>query len=264
HFLQVVKDNRDYYANLHAAFYREEDACRRLLENKDAVDWDKAFQLQGLQDGLYHAVKVMAEARRVHMEPYFYQVALHPDAATFCQNQLRSEPLHLGTLSPSHAALLNDTWAFASNDRSLRYLRSLTENFPNACLLDEESQPVAWCLSDAVGSMAHAYTLPKYRKKGHMKTATLNGSTQWQPMLAGSRGLNLTLNPSVRSRRQLRSEPLHLGTLSPSHAALLNDTWAFASNDRSLRYLRSLTENFPNACLLDEESQPVAWPMQLT
>ncbi|XP_015686873.1 glycine N-acyltransferase-like protein 3, partial [Protobothrops mucrosquamatus] len=43
---EVVKDNRDYYANLHAAFYREEDACRRLLENKDAVDWDKAFQLQ--------------------------------------------------------------------------------------------------------------------------------------------------------------------------------------------------------------------------
>ncbi|KAK9410380.1 glycine N-acyltransferase-like 3 [Crotalus adamanteus] len=121
---EVVKDNKDYYANLHAAFYREEDAC--------------------LQDGLYHAVKVMAEARRVHMEPYFYQATLHPDAASFCQNQLRSEPLHLGTLSPSHAALLNDTWAFASNDRSLRYLRSLTENFPNACLLDEESQPVAW------------------------------------------------------------------------------------------------------------------------
>lgn len=83
--------------------------------------------------------------------------------------RLRSEPLHLGTLNPSHAALLNDTWAFASNDRSLRYLRSLTENFPNACVLDEESQPVAWCLSDAVGSMTHAYTLPKYQKKGHMK-----------------------------------------------------------------------------------------------
>ncbi|KAG8125376.1 hypothetical protein E2320_020578 [Naja naja] len=44
---EVVKDKRDYYANLHAAFYREEDACRTLLENKDAVDWDKAFQLQG-------------------------------------------------------------------------------------------------------------------------------------------------------------------------------------------------------------------------
>ncbi|XP_070813237.1 glycine N-acyltransferase-like protein 3 isoform X2 [Pituophis catenifer annectens] len=167
---EVLKDNRDYYANLHAAFYREEDACRTLLEHKDAIDWDKAFQLQGLQDGLYQAVKVMAEVRRVDMEPYFYQAVLHPDAATLCQNQLRSEPLHLGTLSPSDAALVNDTWAFASNDRSLRYLRSLIEDFPNACILDEENQPVAWCLSDATGCMTHAYTLPKYRKKSYMKT----------------------------------------------------------------------------------------------
>ncbi|KAG8125374.1 hypothetical protein E2320_020534 [Naja naja] len=178
---EVVKDKRDYYANLHAAFYREEDACRTLLENKDAVDWDKAFQLQGkawalaisfpplgdfgkfqkpscLQDGLYQAVKDMAEARRVHMEPYFYQAALHPDAATLCQNHLCDAPL------------VNDTWAFAGNDRSLRYLRSLIEVFPNACLLDQKGQPVAWCLSDALGRMIHAYALPEYQGKGHMKT----------------------------------------------------------------------------------------------
>ncbi|XP_070584230.1 glycine-N-acyltransferase-like protein 3 isoform X2 [Erythrolamprus reginae] len=166
----VVKDNGDYYANLHAAFYREEDACRTLLENKDAVDWDTAFQLQGLQDGLYQAVKVMAEVRRVHMEPHFYQAVLHPDAATLCENQLISESLHLGTLHPSDASLVNDTWAFASNDRSLRYLRSLIEDFPNVCILDEKSQPVAWCLSDAIGCMTHAYVLPEYRGKGHMKT----------------------------------------------------------------------------------------------
>ncbi|XP_026580843.1 glycine N-acyltransferase-like protein 3 [Pseudonaja textilis] len=103
----------------------------------------------------------MAEARRVHMEPYFYQAVLHPDAAMFCHNQLRSEPLHLGTLSPSDAPLVNDTWAFASNDRSLRYLRSLIEVFPNACLLDQKGQPVAWSLSDALGRMTHGYALPK-------------------------------------------------------------------------------------------------------
>ncbi|XP_013919651.1 PREDICTED: glycine N-acyltransferase-like protein 3 isoform X1 [Thamnophis sirtalis] len=167
---EVVKDNRDYYANLHAAFYREEDACRTLLENKDAVDWDKAFQLQGLQDGLYQAVKVMAEARSVHMEPHFYQAMLNPDAATLCQNQLRSDPLHLGTLNPSHAALLNDTYEFGGNDRSLRYLRSLIEDFPNACLLDQKGQLVAWSLSDALGCLTHGYALPEFRGKGYMKT----------------------------------------------------------------------------------------------
>uniref|UniRef100_A0A8C5SR39 Glycine N-acyltransferase-like protein n=1 Tax=Laticauda laticaudata TaxID=8630 RepID=A0A8C5SR39_LATLA len=126
---EVVKDNRDYYANLHAVFYREEDACRTLLENKDAVDWDKAFQLQG-----------------------------------------KAWLLHLGTLSPSDAPLVNDNWAFASNDRSLRYLKSLIEDFPNACLLDQKGQLIAWCLSDAIGCLTHAYTLPEYQGKGHMKT----------------------------------------------------------------------------------------------
>ncbi|KAK9410381.1 glycine N-acyltransferase-like 3 [Crotalus adamanteus] len=190
---EVVKDNRDYYANLHAAFYREEDACRRLLENKDAVDWDKAFQLQGLQDGLYHAVKVMAEARRVHMEPYFYQAALHPDAATLCQNELRSDPFHLGMLNPSHAAQLNDTYEFGGNDQSLRYLRSLVEDFPNACLLDQKGQLVAWSLSDALGCLTHGYILPEYRGKRHMKTVVqaiwLESRTKnWCPSPTGSEG----------------------------------------------------------------------------
>ncbi|KAG8125373.1 hypothetical protein E2320_020533, partial [Naja naja] len=154
---EVVKDKRDCYANLHAAFYREEDACRTLLENKDA-------------DGLYQAVKVMAEARSVHMEPHFYQAVMHPDAATLCQNQLRSNPFHLGTLNPSHAALLNDTYEFGGNDRSLHYLRSLIEDFPNACLLGHKGQLLAWSLSDALGCLTHGYALPEYRGKGHMKT----------------------------------------------------------------------------------------------
>ncbi|KAM3850971.1 glycine N-acyltransferase-like protein 3 [Vipera latastei] len=205
---EVVKDHRDYYANLHAAFYREEDACRRLLENKDAVDWDKAFQLQGLQDGLYHAVKVMAEARRVHMEPYFYQAVLHPDAATLCQNQLRSDPFHLGMLNPSHAAQLNETYEFGGNDQSLRYLRSLIEDFPNACLLDQKGQLVAWSLSDGLGCLTHGYILPEYRGKGHMKTVV-------QAVARKLHAKDFALYARVRpeneiSKQHLRSRGFHL------------------------------------------------------
>uniref|UniRef100_A0A8C6Y219 Glycine N-acyltransferase-like protein n=1 Tax=Naja naja TaxID=35670 RepID=A0A8C6Y219_NAJNA len=152
---EVVKDKRDCYANLHAAFYREEDACRALLENKDALDWDKTLCFAGC-------------------ELIFFQ---YGGMLSFCSTftiafsfRLRSEPLHLGTLSPSDAPLVNDTWAFASNDRSLRYLRSLIEIFPNACLLDQKGQLVAWSLSDALGRMTHGYVLPEYQGKGHMKT----------------------------------------------------------------------------------------------
>uniref|UniRef100_A0A8C6Y2I9 Glycine N-acyltransferase-like protein n=1 Tax=Naja naja TaxID=35670 RepID=A0A8C6Y2I9_NAJNA len=150
------EDNRDYYANLHAAFYREEDACRTLLENKDAVDWDKAFQLQGGEPGSSSECPA--------------GLCPSPVSSTITRATLPLPPLHLGTLSLCDAPLVNDSWAFASNDRSLRYLRSLIEIFPNACLLDQKGQPVAWCLSDAIGCMTHAYALPEYQGKGHMKT----------------------------------------------------------------------------------------------
>ncbi|XP_070584179.1 glycine N-acyltransferase-like protein 3 [Erythrolamprus reginae] len=167
---EILKDKKDYYTNLHAAFYREEEACRTLLENKDAVDWDTAFQLQGLQDGIYDTMKVMAEARNVHMKSHFYQALLHPDADTFCQNELRSEPLFFGTLNSSYAAVLNDTYEFGRNNWSLRYLRRLIEDFPNVCLRDQYGQPVAWSLSDALGCLTHGYAIPEYRGKGHMRT----------------------------------------------------------------------------------------------
>uniref|UniRef100_A0A8C6Y0J7 Glycine N-acyltransferase-like protein n=1 Tax=Naja naja TaxID=35670 RepID=A0A8C6Y0J7_NAJNA len=145
---EVVKDKRDCYANLHAAFYREEDACRTLLENKDAVDWDKLI-FQTWWDAL---------------------LLFHHHYHLLFPFRLRSNPFHLGTLNPSHAALLNDTYEFGGNDRSLHYLRSLIEDFPNACLLGHKGQLLAWSLSDALGCLTHGYALPEYRGKGHMKT----------------------------------------------------------------------------------------------
>ncbi|XP_062974416.1 glycine N-acyltransferase-like protein 3 [Elgaria multicarinata webbii] len=163
---EVVKDNWDYYANLHATFYWDVDACRTLLENAEAIDWSKAFQLQGLQDGLYEAARVIAKARHVNVKPYFYQPALHPDPSTYCQGRFRSDLLHFGTLNPSHATLLNETWSIGGNNRSLRYLESLIRCFPSACLLDKGGQLAAWNLSDPVGCLTHNYTLPQYRGQG--------------------------------------------------------------------------------------------------
>ncbi|XP_061468990.1 glycine N-acyltransferase-like protein 3 isoform X2 [Rhineura floridana] len=163
---EVVQDKWDYYANLHAAFYWDIDACRALLENVGAIDWGKAFQLQGLQDGLYETTKSIAEARGVHLEPYCYLTLMHPDPSTLSPSGLRSEHLCFGTLNPSHTTLLNETWYFGGNSQSLRYLDSLIRNFPKACLVDKEGQVVSWCLSDPYAAMTHGYTLPQYRGQG--------------------------------------------------------------------------------------------------
>nr|XP_034964711.1 glycine N-acyltransferase-like protein 3 [Zootoca vivipara] len=169
---EVVKDKQDYYANFHTAFYLDVDAWRTLLENAGAIDWGKAFQLQGLQDGVYEAAKDIAESRRVNLKPYFYQTILHPDPSAYCQSRYRSSLFHLGSLNASHLALLNENWSAGHNDRSLRYLDSLIRNFPSACLLDKEGQLVSWCLTDQMGCLTHGYTLPQYRGQGCVAAVT--------------------------------------------------------------------------------------------
>uniref|UniRef100_G1KHB0 Glycine N-acyltransferase-like protein n=1 Tax=Anolis carolinensis TaxID=28377 RepID=G1KHB0_ANOCA len=153
---EVVKENGDYYTNLHAAFYWDIDACQSLLENKNAIDWGRAFQLQGLQDGLYKVSKSIAEVRRL--------LNNHCSYATL-YFRFKSDLFHYGTLNSSHAVLINETWSIGGNHQSLRYLNSLICNFPSACLLDKEGQLASWTLSDPLACLTHSYTLPQYR--GH-------------------------------------------------------------------------------------------------
>ncbi|XP_033014939.1 glycine N-acyltransferase-like protein 3 [Lacerta agilis] len=169
---EVVEDKQDYYANFHTAFYLDVDAWRTLLENAEAIDWGKAFQLQGLQDGLFEAARDITESRRVDLKPYLYQTFLHPDPSAYCQSRYRSGLFHLGSLNPSHSALLNENWSVGRNDWSLRYLDSLIRNFPSACLLDKEGQLVSWCLTDPMGCLLHGYTLPQYRGQGCVAAVT--------------------------------------------------------------------------------------------
>uniref|UniRef100_A0A670IXT1 Glycine N-acyltransferase-like protein n=1 Tax=Podarcis muralis TaxID=64176 RepID=A0A670IXT1_PODMU len=160
---EVVKDKQDCYSNFHTAFYWDVDAWRTLLENADAIDWGKAFQLQGLQDGLYEAAREIAESRKP---------LSHENHCFSLYFRYRSGHFHFGSLNSSHSALLNENWSVGRNDWSLRYLDSLIHNFPSACLLDKEEQLVSWCLSDPMGSLAHGYTLPQYRGQGCVAAVT--------------------------------------------------------------------------------------------
>ncbi|XP_077177031.1 glycine N-acyltransferase-like protein 3 [Paroedura picta] len=162
---EVVKDKWDFYANLHATFYRDVDACQAMLENAEVIDWSKAFQLQGIQDGMYEVAKGIAEARHVHLKPYLYQTCLHPGPPASCQSRLKSD-FHFSVLNPSHAPILNNAWDFGGNTRSLRYLEHLIRYFPNSCLMNKGGQLVSWSLSDPFACMAHGYTFSQYRGQG--------------------------------------------------------------------------------------------------
>ncbi|NXP34041.1 GLYL3 protein, partial [Leiothrix lutea] len=79
--------------------------------------------------------------------------------------------VRVGSLSPSHVDLLNDTWPYGGNARSRRYLAEILGRFPQVCLLDSSGQPVAWVLTDHFGTGTHSYTLPEQRRRGHMQVA---------------------------------------------------------------------------------------------
>ncbi|NXU96252.1 GLYL3 protein, partial [Cettia cetti] len=79
--------------------------------------------------------------------------------------------VRVGSLSPSHVDLLNDTWPYGGNARSRRYLAELLGRFPQVCLQDGSGHPVAWVLTDHFGTGTHSYTLPEQRRRGHMQVA---------------------------------------------------------------------------------------------
>ncbi|NWR98286.1 GLYL3 protein, partial [Motacilla alba] len=79
--------------------------------------------------------------------------------------------VRLGSLSPSHVDLLNDTWPYGGNARSRRFLAEILGRFPQVCLQDGSGQPVAWVLTDHFGTGTHSYTLPEHRRRGHMQVA---------------------------------------------------------------------------------------------
>ncbi|NXJ97972.1 GLYL3 protein, partial [Corythaixoides concolor] len=85
--------------------------------------------------------------------------------------------VRVGSLSPAHVDLLNETWTYGGNARSRRYLAELLELFPSLCLQDATGQPLCWALTDPFGTGTHGYTLPAQRRRGLMR-AVLTLATQ--------------------------------------------------------------------------------------
>ncbi|XP_050809612.1 glycine N-acyltransferase-like protein 3 [Gopherus flavomarginatus] len=165
---EVAWDPTDFFTNLHTAFYRDEGACRALLGNSRTINWDQAFQIQGLQDGVYETIRDITRARGLEMETYWYRPLMHPDPPAMPQ-YWPEKGLRLAPVSPAHATLLNDTWIFDGTSLSLRYLNLLIRHFPSACLLDPEGTPISWSLIDQLGALTHGYTLPEHRGQHHMR-----------------------------------------------------------------------------------------------
>ncbi|XP_064309017.1 glycine N-acyltransferase-like protein 3 isoform X1 [Phalacrocorax carbo] len=158
----------DFYTNRNAAFYRDVGAYRALLETPGCLRWDTAFHIFGLQEGVATVSQAIAGVKGIELEVSEYYTYLHPNPSTLPEPRLDPD-VRVGSLSPAHVDLLNETWAYGGNNRSRRYLAELLGRFPNVCLQDRAGQPLCWVLTDAFGTGTHSYTLPAHRRHGHMR-----------------------------------------------------------------------------------------------
>ncbi|XP_075784653.1 glycine N-acyltransferase-like protein 3 isoform X2 [Pelodiscus sinensis] len=161
---EVASDDSDFYTNTYAVYYRDLGACRALLGS--AINWDQAFCIHGLRDGLYEASRDIAQTKGAKLDVLCYFTYFHPDPSSM--PEIRLDPaVKLSSLDVSHVDLLNETWLFGGNEKSRKYLASLIHHFPSACLLDATGRPVSWLASDAFGALMHGYTLPQHRRRGY-------------------------------------------------------------------------------------------------
>ncbi|XP_019412184.1 PREDICTED: glycine N-acyltransferase-like protein 3 isoform X2 [Crocodylus porosus] len=163
---EVATDNSDFYANMHAAFYRDLDAYRALLSSPGAINWAQTFRIHGLQDSVYEASREIAGAKGFQVYPSTYLVYLLPSSSAI--PDVRLDPaMRLSNLDVSHVDLLNKTWYYGGNEWSRRYIDMLIRSFPSICFLDAAGHPISWNITDPFGAMSIGYTLPEHRGCGY-------------------------------------------------------------------------------------------------
>uniref|UniRef100_A0A8D2NKX7 Glycine N-acyltransferase-like protein n=1 Tax=Zosterops lateralis melanops TaxID=1220523 RepID=A0A8D2NKX7_ZOSLA len=99
----------------------------------------------GLQDGMTTVSQNLAGRKGVELDIVDYYCYWTPLSPPLTPASPRPAPgVRVGSLSPSHVDLLNDTWPYGRNARSRRYLAEILGRFPQVCLQDGSGQPVAW------------------------------------------------------------------------------------------------------------------------
>ncbi|XP_053459353.1 glycine N-acyltransferase-like protein 3 [Nycticebus coucang] len=171
---EAETDNLDHYSNAYAVFYKDVRAYRQLLEERDVINWDQVFQIQGLQSELYEVSKAVATSKQLDIKltsfkaVHFSPVSTLPDTSF-----LKGSSPRLTYLSVTDADLLNRTWSRGGNEQCLRYIANLISCFPSVCVRDNKGNPVSWAITDQFCTMCHGYTLPEHRRKGYSRLVAL-------------------------------------------------------------------------------------------
>ncbi|XP_053143289.1 glycine N-acyltransferase-like protein 3 isoform X2 [Hemicordylus capensis] len=164
---EIALDDSDVYANMYAAFYRDLDVYRTLLQSKDVVNWAQNFRIHGIREGILEVSKDISAAKQVKLSsaPFFCYLHTNPYKAP----DHRLDPgFKLASLKSTDVDMLNETWNYGGSEQSRRYLATLIGYFPSTCILDANGVLISWNTMDPFGAIGHSYTLPAHRGKGYI------------------------------------------------------------------------------------------------
>ncbi|XP_062954543.1 glycine N-acyltransferase-like protein 3 [Cynocephalus volans] len=197
-------DNFDHYTNAYAVFYKDVRAYQQLLEERDIINWDQVFQIQGLQSELYNVTKTVANSKQLQVKLTSFQ-AVHFSPVSTLPNtgSLTGSSPRLTYLSVADADLLNRTWSRGGNEQCLQYIANLIACFPSVCVRDDKGNPVSWSITDQFATMCHGYTLPEHRRKGYSRLVALTLARKLQSRGFPSQGN--VLDDNVASISLLKS-----------------------------------------------------------
>ncbi|XP_049922109.1 glycine N-acyltransferase-like protein 2 [Epinephelus moara] len=149
-------------------FTKIPETLRSLLLNERVVNWRSGLIFRGIPNSHCHLIKELASLGGLDITEYGgYNTFIYSSL----QNRHRQEKvllLPISTLDESHAELVDTHLPYGGSQESLNHVRACIRHLPNHCVTDETGRPVSWMLSDELCELRMAYTLPEYRRAGHL------------------------------------------------------------------------------------------------
>ncbi|KAM9855215.1 glycine N-acyltransferase-like [Aulostomus maculatus] len=151
-------------------FRQEQDpeVLKTMLLNERVVRWKHGLKFRGVPTKYGPVIKELATLRGFDTKDVGNcDVFMH--YAKEKPQKERETHLTISTLDESHAELVDKCLEYGGSEANLNYVRACIRHLPNSCVLNERGQPVSWMLSDELGELRMAFTLPEYRHAGHFQ-----------------------------------------------------------------------------------------------
>nr|XP_015192789.1 PREDICTED: glycine N-acyltransferase-like protein 3 isoform X6 [Lepisosteus oculatus] len=167
---KVLTSHPVQFPNLCTMFTKDLENLRAMLMDDRVIDWTQDTIVRGIPHTYCDLIKEAATSSGMDVKEFKdYSQMVHHNPGSILHNE--SDPtLKISSLQVSHAELVVKPFAYSGSDLTLSHVRSCIQHLPSACILDDSGNPVSWSFSDELCEMRMAFTLPEYRRTGHMKT----------------------------------------------------------------------------------------------